>query len=279
MRNRRLAGLVLSLVLTLTLGSAARSSGLREIQDSWLLDAGLWSGPGHWRAMDLPRPGFHPARFWLAAGQGRLFSLPELRQTNLAGCYRFQVAWLPLAVEGNWSDLGSEIYREVNFTGACLLGHGPLFGLILDHSRQTIFEAPDLTWNSYGLLLEHHFLLPGYVNIRLRAELPLGPDQPVKYQPFRRRWLKMAVWHQDWGLGIMVDKRPNGSPVPGFEVMWLGLDDLGVSLRIDPAAQTLGPGLVFNWATFQLRTSHLVHPYLGQTHRLGLVLRKHDPLP
>ena len=273
-RKRRVRAVA---VIFLMLVAQARGAGLREFQDSWLLspvDAWILTG-GSPHPLTVIYEG--AASVAVVAGQGRLFSLPELTQTQFQAMARDQFHTLPWQLEGSWQRLGRGLYQESQVQLKATLGRFPWMGLQVRKTTESLDSR--MIWSGFGgdLVLGCLFKVGGEALLSADLVMPVMDSDPHLGQPSLREFLNVRLLWSWTGLALRLDRRLDGAPVLGFDCFWAGVKGLGVSLRIDPATGSLGPGLCLRRGPMLLRTSHLAHPALGQTHRFSLsLIRAHD---
>lgn len=252
----------------------AQGGGLRGIQDSWLVsssDSWYLLSPGPWPQKEI-------LEGWTGAGvevgQGRLFSLPELEQIRVEIQAGARIRGKLLRLTGSWEQLGGDLYRE---TEACLAGRmGRIPGIGFRVRYFSVRLARRQIWSGQGLdmVLGHLLRLDEESLLGGGLVLPLKSQDPPAGPPVRREFLKLWLIRNRGSLAVQVDRRDDGAPVLGCEVFWATNQGLGFSLRIDPVTGTLGPGVILRRGLLLLRTSHLIHPDLGQTHRFSLSLNR-----
>jgi len=262
------------IILLITGFSQGRAAGLREFRDSWLLSTGeSWLLLGAASAELARIPGRVPL-FTLAGGGARLFSIPGLEQTCLQASARTRLRGLDLFLAGEWQQLGRGIFRE-NRTGFRILAGGfPALGVGVIRrevvlSGETVSDVFDCCFH-----LDFPFSPVRDTHFRCRLELPLAGSDRQEVRPPRRGFLLLTLIRGGRALVLQVDRRQDGTPVLGLDSFWSLGGGLGIGLRVDPGTGSLGPSLSLRRGKILLRTSHLVHPALGQTHRvsLGLVI-------
>jgi hypothetical protein len=90
----------------------------------------------------------------------------------------------------------------------------------------------------------------------------------------RRRWLDLRGRAGSVAWALAVDGRPVGAPTARAALLARCVPGVALGILGEPATGILG--LTTAWARrgLVLRSSHLVHPALGITHRWLLVLRR-----
>jgi hypothetical protein len=260
---RRLGALCAAALLAGPVGAA----GLRDLGDGWLLGAGSCAaflspaGGGG----TTPEPGA-----WVLAGSTRLHGMSDLPLHGLAAAWRSgKRPALPVVTVG-WEVLAAPLWREESRRIAATWGWNRRLGVAgmqrvvrsggaeFPARRRTVVRAVVLlgaTWRHDGTRLD------------ARLELPLQDPGPWSTRPARTRLLLVEASRPGLAAALAVDQRADGTPVVGCAV-WVGAGGWACGWRTDPATGALGPVLAGRRGGLLVRTSHLVHPHLGATHRL-----------
>lgn len=260
---------VLIMVLMVGCWGEGSAGGLRNFQDSWLIEASTA------RALFDQRqtPEIIQRGLMVMAGQGRLFEMPELNQRFLALEGRISPGGFGLKVAGQWEKTGTGLFVEDHLVGRFLLGRNSLWGLSFDWSRQTLGGMPDDAVLELGILWEVVCHYNGS-RARLFLDWPLNPPSQSLGNSHRRNLAKISFVNRNTAAAIVLDRQPDGTPKAGLHLL-LSLDyGVGFEFRADPATGSLGPGLTLVRGNLMLRTSHVIHPHLGVTHRWLLVVGK-----
>lgn len=258
--SRRWLLVLLPLGLWVLGPESALSSGVRSVDDSWLLG---------------PQPSGR--RIWaLALAQGQLFSQPDLPQQSLSLKFSPRMWRRKIRLEARWERLGADLFQEDQWRGELMVGSRLGVGMVLlGRSQQIASEVVVQGWEPLLVvqISSQDRVLPFW---RVKMEFATGAPSAVGFEEARKSWLHLEFWQARWALGIQLDRRPGGAPVPGMELLWQIPLGVGLCLRMDPASGALGPGVRLRKGVLLIRTSHLMHPSLGQTHRLGLVVSPHE---
>ena len=260
------------IILLITGSSQGRAAGLRESRDSWLLSTGeSWLLLGAVSA-DLTRIPGRASLVTLAGGGGRLFSIPGLEQTCLQVSSRVRFRGRGLFLAGEWQQLGRGIFREERKEFRILAGNFPALGLGV--VRRQVMLSGETVSGAFDCCLHLDFPFPPVRGtcFRCRLELPLAGSTRQEVQQSRRGFLLLTLIRGGRALVLQVDRRQDGTPVLGLDSFWCLGGGLGIGLRADPATGSVGPSLSLRRGNLLVRTSHLVHPSLGQTHRVSLGL-------
>jgi hypothetical protein len=274
MKRGRLARdlrLVWLLVLGLSLGvlgSVAAAAGWREVEDAWLVPPDLTASL---LASDHAKVDVRP--WHISLGTGQLFGLPELNQRSLRVDWRGRPGGVPTSLQGRWSRLGGDLYSETLGSGQIMLGQRPGIGLAMEHTLMTIAGEAVPPVPRLDLMLGFQWEGEMAGQFWLRVAHPLPGKSRDQGTALRRRDF-LAVGWQNGGHALVVqwDQDGRGRPLLGGDLLWRAGPGVGLGLRWDPTTGALGPGLQILRKGLLLRTSHLVHPWLGVSHRFSLGL-------
>lgn len=241
----------------------AHGAGLREAGDAWLL------APADTAALLAGRAGAGApgdAGPWFTAGQARLWGMPDLPLLELAGGVATGGGrW---SVGGVWHRTGADLLR-VERQGVWAAWHGR-WELRVEAGREHVLVAGEEAagHTDVALVAGPDVHLGEASVLRLRAWTSLAPTSAGdrRLQPAVR-----AVLRRD-GVAVAAawDRRVGGPPALGFEVAAALNGAATLGLRWDGASASLGPQLALRLGPLLLRTSHLVHPVLGVTHRFAI---------
>jgi hypothetical protein len=257
-----------ALALALALPAApAIAQGLRRLDGAWLVPERL-AGAALSRGAAIQPGAAIPANgLWVRAGQARLHGLAELPVRRLAiGATGSGGAW---SLEGGWESLGSALLRDD--VVEVRLQAGRRWGAGLSGRWRRLQAGQAAAWRAFdgaldlGLAWSDRRLGSGAV----RFFWPLrAPDTAPGAEPVPR--LLLAIAGGGRALALLVDAGPDGRPHAGWEALCALTPGVGLCWRADPASGALGGGLRLERGWWRLRTSHLVHPDLGPTHRCEL---------
>lgn len=265
----RLYGGAIIFILLLQGSVESFAGGLRDFHDSWLISSSTTRVLLDQR--EKPEAGGHG--FMLMLGQGRLFDMPELNQQFLAMEGRFSSGVFLLRMAGLWERTGTQLFVEDHLGGKICLGNSPSWGLSANWSRQTLGGMEEDPVLELGLLWEVRFHL-GDFNGSFELDWPLNTEGESPGDGRRRNIGKFSLASPNFATAIVIDRQASGVPKPGLHFL-VPLDaGVGLELRADPATGSLGPGLSLVRGKLMMRTSHVVHPHLGITHRWLLVVGK-----
>jgi hypothetical protein len=249
-------------LLLLGLAAPAAAGGLRDLADAWLI-------PGaDLRALLVAdvAAGVAPRdRGWsLAVTQGRLFELAELPQLGVAvGRRGGMLGW-----RLRWERLGGRLYQEDQARLELLVGDRWRAGAEVGLDRLALADDPPSLRPAVDLRLVGE---PGR-GLRLELWWPVTDAPPWYGHEGLRRWLRIAGAGEGWAWAAVVDRRVSGAPTWQAEVMLRLAPAAALGLRCEPWSQAAGFCSAWRLGGLILRTSHLLHPDLGVTHRWGLRL-------
>jgi hypothetical protein len=247
----------------------AGAAGVREFPDGWIFSVDqVWALTAEGR----PKLRGSVPDLLFQAGQGTLFGMPELPLKFLKVRARGRLAGVPWSGTASWQVLGRGVFRE-NRRRLMLLVDGPTaWGLGAE--QETLALAGKNAPGRLALLgvVRHTLVRGGGHHLQVEWQFPLA-ERAAARSGLQQGWLLRAAFVGNGGAAaVQVDRRMDGTPLVGFDLL-LGLDaTTGISLRLDPASGSLGPGLHHRRGSLLLQTSHLLHPDLGQSHRLSLVV-------
>lgn len=244
--------------VTLAAGPAG-GAGVRLLEDAW-----LW-GPA-WPDSAADRPG---AFAWGAAGSGRLFGMPELPVAAVrlaAGRRGVGSAWGGTI---GWQRLGRDLLRIDNVEATAGRSGRWRCRIRAAAERQTVAGEATAPGRRTEAVLGWSWRTPagfgGYCDLHLSLLDELVHD-PRYVAPLISVLLRLAPVT----CAVAWDRRGDGTPLLGAEVLVALSGNAAVSWRYDGGSRSLGWGLVIRRGTLLVRTSHLVHPDLGATHRWQL---------
>ena len=250
-------------------GGAPRASagGMRDISDGWLLPTGellarLWpasengeSGPLSAAATGEKASLAH----WLWLGHARLYEMPQLPLLAVG-------LGLP-ALGLQWSlqcqRLGETLVQEDQWR---LAVRGP------SRLEPTLSVGWDRLALAGGSGRGHLFLGAGIslraaAGLRLRIEPPLTPPPPWYGPTAARRWLLVTGGLEGVAWGLAVDRTTAGRPIVQIDLTVRVGPRAALGLRAEPVTGSVGLTTAWYHRYWLLRTSHLIHPELGVTHR------------
>jgi len=258
-------GILLAAALALVIMHTAplvNAAGVRDLADGWLAtprELGQVLYPA------TPVSDEHRWRWRADLGTGRLYGMPELplRAAGLTGLWcRRSVTW---QLAGSWQITGGDLFRTDSWL------------VVLGRSGK---------WRSGLRLLRERTLLAGGEGPRhaetdlvlgrawgaMTADLYVPVDAPPPPGGRRLRPVaRIAVVGAGGTVVLECDRRGGDELLLGLE-LGMGLGAALVLLRYDGASGSMGPGLALTIHGLLLRTSHLLHPALGISHRVQMVV-------
>jgi hypothetical protein len=234
-----------------TPGGTALAGGSRDLADTWLV------GPE-----DLVPAG--AAGWHVGIGAGRVFGLAELPQWRCEG----QVSRRSWRAGLAWERLGAGLYCEDGVRLHGCLGRRWTVGLEVGADRLALATAEPSLWPALAVRVGGS---PAR-GLRLEIWCHLREAPPWYGTSGLRRLALLTGGGQEWAWGVAVDRAVDGRPTLQGEVLARVAPVACLGLRIDPWSGALGLSTAWRVRVGWLRTSHLVHPELGTTHRWALVL-------
>ncbi len=250
-------------------GGIGLAGGLRDFGDSWPIK----SSTTRRLLMDKEMSSSAQHGLFVSIGQGRLFEMPDLNQRFLALEGSYSSGTFALRFAGQWEQTGSEIFVEDRLAGLFLMGKNPSWGVVTRWFRQTLGGRREESNLEFGALWEMGFHL-GKTSGRILLEWPLKRAEKSPGLGRRRTISNITIATSDLAAAFVIDRNDDGTPNIGFHLLLAVGSGVGLELRADSATGSLGPGLSLVRGSLMLRTSHVIHPHLGVTHRLLLVVGK-----
>lgn len=267
------------------LGSSAHNSGLILLLVAWLHPAG--AGAGHLTAgwlhsaahlapliqRDGADPGARKEGTWLVAGGSLLYGLADLPVRFLAAGATRKLGsgrgWARVNREtvGNWpvqeSSWGAEVAWEGRFGFGWLVEGrgGSVDGQSLPQS---------LWWGWHGFQSLHwgdESTLTGEV-----FWSPRGNGAAGNAATGPRPLVSVVLASGPRSLAVAVDRGRDGRPRTGVELALGNGKGLAMTWGLDAVSGAMGPGICAARGPVLVLTSHRVHPVLGVTHRIMVIL-------
>lgn len=244
----------------------AGGTGLRGVADGWLVPPATVSDLLDAGTVDT---GESPGRgIWAAAGQTKLWGLPDLPVAELAAGAGVPLAGGVVACGGAWQTTGAGALRITRLAG--WIGWRGDWTLSLQAAREARRVGAETVQEpaEFALAGGPDLRLAGRTRLRLQVYVTLtkvpAPRAPV---PLGR----LDVGQGGAALAVALARRPGRPPTLGGEVCAAADARVAFGVRFDGASGSLGPALAIRAGPILLRTSHITHPVLGVTHRLQLV--------
>ena len=265
---KRFRCLLIMVLLVLDQGVAS-AGGLRNFSDSWPIA----SSTARRLLLDSIKLRPVPRGLMVMAGHGRLFEMAELNQSFLAFEGKISPRTIPMHLSGQWERLGSGLFVEDHLEFRILLGESPSWGISTHWFAQRLGDNDEEPILEFRLLWQMAFSFRE-IRGRFHLEWPLKQNADSPGASGRRNVFKLTMATDELAAALVVDRREDGTPKPGFHILLAVEHGVGLEFRADPATGSLGPGLSVVRGGLMFRTSHVVHPHLGVTHRLLLVVGK-----
>jgi len=250
-------------ILIMYCPTSVRAGGLRDLQDGWLVPmtatVQMLGVPGG----DITSDG-EGRGLWVACGQSRLYGMPELPLRRLA-C---GVMYPRFALSGSWQRLGDEIYREDTIRGRLVVGRR--WHWMLEGGYDRIDLAREYRQSVPRLQLSLSLPLTDRIRFAWTTRLPIGSDPFAKRE--LSRWLELHGRGQQLCWCLALDRSGARVPVLQLAVLARVASGIGGGMRAEPATGSIGGSTVWMWGkgstgSWLVRTSHVLHPDLGLTHR------------
>ncbi len=260
-----------SLVILMFWWAGTAAGGIRELPDGWLHTPAALA-----RVINPDGGGKRSGAadgLWVAAGEGRLYGLLELPQQYLALGVGGLGTKRPGYLRVNIQSCGGELVEDSRWGGE--LGWGRSAGVGVGFARRSLLVA-GLRQPTARVLTLHGFTSGGWGErkwYRLDAFLPVWSRRaaPLGTED-HERLCRLEIGEGGQSLSLVLSRDRQDVPHPDFELLLGDLSPLGLILRFEPRTGTVGPGICLGRPGLLIMTSHLVHPVLGTTHRLMVVL-------
>ncbi|MCP4571849.1 MAG: hypothetical protein GY838_05805 [bacterium] len=250
--------MLVAIAVTITLGvDSATAAGARLLEDAWLHEP-AWAPGG----AALETGGFA----WASAGTGRLFGMPELPLSALrltAGRRGQSSAW---SLAAGWQRLGREVL-QVDHLAVSAGRDGRWRCRVRGVSeRRTLAGSATPARRRVEAVLGCEWRAPA--GFSGRGDLHLALVDGMAGDPRHVAPLMLLVLRlPPVSCALAWDRRGDGTPLLGLEVVVELSPAAAFSWRYDGGSRSLGWGLVLRRGPLLVRSSHLVHPDLGATHR------------
>lgn len=245
------AAAMLVVVLAGPLAGIGQAGGSRDLADAWLVSPA--------------EIGLAPMPAWqVGVGTGRLFGLPELAQWRLEA----RVARAAWRAGVSFERLGSDLICEDAVRVHAGFGRGWSLGLEAGADRLVI--AADETRVSPALAVSAAGALAAALRLEVWVHLHEAP--PWYGTTGLRRVALLTGRREEWAWAVAIDRAADGRPSLQGDVLARVAPIACLGLRIDPWSGAVGLNTAWWVGVGWLRTSHLVHPELGTTHRWALVV-------
>jgi hypothetical protein len=257
------------LLICLVPAEPAGAAGTRDLNDGWLIPARCLAPLLGGASAEQDPPG---RGFWSWFAQGRLHGMPELPLQGAALGY----ARTRLTVSAGWERLGDGLYREESWRLRLAFRAGRTLVAVTGR-REGRYVAGETGQVAGTLVLEARHGLGSGLELSLWHGLyPLASRADGRSL---RRWLLLSGHSQLAAWAVALDR--DGEGAPSWQVAGLLALAAGVAMgvRSEPATGTIGLTTAWRWGRWCLRSSHLVHPELGLTHRWGLLWGCPEALP
>jgi hypothetical protein len=258
--------------------SPVSGAGLRGLMDGWLLSPSdtVLVLEGREQLGGIAEQCLPPRGGWISVGQAHLFGMPELAVTSLGGQWRGSGIGLGWVADLSWERTGETLFLEDEKRAFLGLGSGTVAGFEFCRRVIWIEEEAEAVHSASILVLRHTRVLRSEFLLRLGWRFDLT-DAPVWYGEQGRRALgtvSLLVPRHGFGIAGNLDRRGDGTPGLSLDLSGSAFGRCGLGLRADLPTGSLGPITLWKFGALLIRTSHVVHPDLGLTHRMNLIVRR-----
>ena len=247
----------------------ARSAGARDITDGWLLPVGeltrrLLVDPAAPAAVGAVAAREGRSGSWFTCGRMELYGLAELPATVLEAGLSAAGPQFRLA----WQRMGSGLFVEDQYR--LELGAGGVWqpSLTVGLDRQVLARVLHQRRISCRVALT----VPSGSAVRVRLFLHLLPPPPWYGNYGLRRCLLVSGGDGRLAWAVACDRAASGRPHWQASVTTRASAALAVGLRAEPRTGSVGFTTAWRRRNLLLRSSHLMHPDLGITHRWSVTV-------
>jgi hypothetical protein len=244
-------------MICLSAPGVAGGGGTRDLGDGWLLPPGRVLG-----LLGAAGSSSRAPAWWVLMGQGRLYGLAELPLLEARGGWS-SANW---AVSGRYHRLGAELMRDEEWGLELRLQTRCSPGLEIIQDRLAIQGGPP----SSRLRLRGGVDVPVGRAMAASLRMDLTDAPPWQGERAIQRWLLLQGTSRDlcWAIGL--DRSADNEPWLELSLSARLCERAAAGLRTEPATGTVGLTTAWRAGGWLLRSSHLVHPLLGVTHRWQL---------
>ncbi len=241
----------------------ACAGGGRDFEDGWVLSAQA--------AAELTTQPAAPQAWWFASGLARLYGMPELSLRAASAGWRGRTVAAALA----WQRLGGQLFQEDRLRVGLLRGRSGRVGIRAGYDAVRLGDgAGDSCWQ-LDLIAQWR---PA-TGMKARLCWPLRAAPPWHAERAWRRWAELESDGALLRWAVALDRDGRGAPALQGELAMRLADRCALGLRADPGSGTIGLTTAWLAGRLLLRTSHLVHPALGATHRWSLAVGRPEGAP
>lgn len=236
------------LIILVVLLAGNASAGFRDADQGWVVS------PVECIKRD--------AGYYGAISTSSLYQVPELSMQSILSGW-FSEKW---HTAFRWHKLGSDVYREDSLSMDVLFGGSVKFGIKAERESQQFLDEP--RWNTlYSFAAYYDFR----ESMTLKANIPIsGTMLPTKdYEQ-----LLLILRSQDVLFAMGIDNTDSGEKSVRLGLDWLLHDMFWVGAIVDTGSSSTGLTTTTKVGKILARSSHLVHPELGTTHRWQLIISR-----
>ncbi len=262
----------LVIVILVLLSCSSSAAGLRDLSDGWLLSTrdsftllGCGSYPGVSPNKQIPGGGV-----WAYAGMMQLFGMPEIPVSVVGLGTRLGARKSSWVFGGRWQKTGGGIFQEDVQTFSLGWEKHWTGSFHLTRRAMKIGSETSLSWSGLRFLWGAPALQLGDYTFGAHIWIPVWSSDDWRFHEARQERFKVTVSRDRVALVGVFEKKYDLGWALGMECSLALATGLGLTLRADPDTGSLGPGTLFCWGRLLVKTSHVVHPDLGLTHRITL---------
>jgi len=256
-------------------------SGLRNIEDGWLFSTREMVSllkPDSFAGSDSLM-NTNDSGLWAVVGSMQLFGMPELPVTSLglgAKLSRGKSSWV---VGGLWQRTGRGVFQSdiQSLTFGWEKQWQANFNL--ERNSWTIANRSMPSRVGLMLMLKPPLKNNGKWTVGSEIRIPIWASSDWRNHEMRQGRFKVSLFRDNMVLVGSFEKKADFGWALGLEVAVALVSGVGITSRFDPDTGSLGPGTIWILRKLLLKTSHVIHPDLGLTHRVTLTTGSLQAVP
>ncbi len=236
------------LIILVALLNGNATAGFRDADQGWVIS------PGDCIKRDTG--------YYGAISTSSLYQMPELPMQSILSGWSSE-KW-HMAIK--WHKLGGDVYREDSLFMDMLFGGSLKFGIKVVRESQQFLDEP--RWNTlYSFVTRYDFL----ESMTLKTVIPVsGTMLPTRdYEQ-----LLLIFRSEDVSFALGIDNTESGEKSVRLGLDWLLHYMFWVGAIVDTGSSSTGLTTTTKIGKILTRSSHLVHPELGMTHRWQIIISR-----
>jgi len=235
---------LLTVLVTLIVGNA--SAGFRDADQGWIIS------PDEFIKRDTG--------FYGAISMSSLYQMPELPMQSILSGWSSDKCHMAI----RWHKLGGDVYREDSLSVDMLFGGRLMFGINVERESQQFSDEP--RWNTL-----HSFV----TRYDFRESMTIKSTIPVSGAMLTTRdyeQLLLILRGEDVLFALGIDNTDSSEKSVRLGLDWLLHHKFWIGAIVDVGSSSTGLTTTIKTGKLLTRSSHLVHPELGMTHRWQLIV-------